>query len=78
MGKTRLAQEISVRALGRGFLLAPGRCYEAQGGVPFYPFLDALSTLYESVPPEVRATIPEHWPYVARLLPDHFPWQVQI
>ncbi len=76
IGKTRLAQEASVHAWERRFLVAAGRCYEAQSGVPFYPFLEALSTLHEGAPPEVREAIPERWPYLARLLPDHFPSRI--
>jgi len=71
IGKTRLAQEVSVHAWDRGFLVASGRCYEAQSGVPFYPFLEALGTLYEEAPEEARG----RWPYLERLLPDHFPSQ---
>lgn len=73
IGKTRLAQEASVHAREGGFVVASGRCYEAQSGVPFYPFLEALGTLYEDSPPKVREEIPERWPFLARLLPDHFP-----
>ncbi len=73
IGKTRLAQETSVLAREGGFVVASGRRYEAQSGVPFYPFLEALGTLYEDAPRKVREEIPEHWPYLVRLLPDHFP-----
>lgn len=73
IGKTRLAQEASVHAREGGFVVASGRCYEAQSGVPFYPFLEALGTLYEDAPPKVRDEMPERWPYLARLLPDQFP-----
>jgi tetratricopeptide (TPR) repeat protein/transcriptional regulator with XRE-family HTH domain len=76
IGKTRLAQEVSVHAWEHGFLVAAGRCYEAQDGVPFYPFLEAISTLYEEAPPAIRGEIPERWPYLARLLPDRFPSQI--
>lgn len=72
-GKTRLAQEASVHAREGGFVVAGGRCYEAQSGVPFYPFLEALGTLYEDAPRKIREEIPERRPYLARLLPDHFP-----
>jgi transcriptional regulator with XRE-family HTH domain len=54
IGKTRLAQEVSVHAWERGFHVASGRCYEAQSGVPFYPFLEALGTLYEEAPEGAR------------------------
>ncbi len=73
IGKTRLAQEASIHAWERRFVVAAGRCYEAQSGVPFYPFLDALCTLYDEAPPAIREAIPERWPYLAWLLPDHFP-----
>jgi predicted ATPase len=53
--------------------VASGRCYEAQSGVPFYPSMEALGTLYEEASPAVREAIPERWPYLVRLLPDHFP-----
>ena len=77
IGKTRLAQEVSVRAQERGFVVASGRCYEAHGGVPFYPFLDALSALYEEASSKVRGAIPERFPYLTMLLPDHFPsWPI--
>jgi hypothetical protein len=39
--------------------------------VPFNPFLEALGTLYEEAPEEARG----RWPYLERLLPDHFPSQ---
>ena len=39
VGKTRLAQEVSVHAWERGFHVASVRRYEAQRGVPIYPFL---------------------------------------
>ena len=58
IGKTRLAQEASVHAREGGFLVASGRCYEAQSGVPFYPFLETLGTLYEDAPSKVREKIP--------------------
>ncbi len=73
IGKTRLAQEASVHARERGFLVATGRCYEAQSSIPYYPFLDALGALYGEAPARVRNAVSERWPYVARLLPDHFP-----
>jgi tetratricopeptide (TPR) repeat protein/transcriptional regulator with XRE-family HTH domain len=71
IGKTRLAQEVSVHAWERGFHVASGRCYEAHSGVPFYPFLEALGKLYEEAPEEARG----RRPYLERLLPDHFPSQ---
>lgn len=72
VGKTRLAQEVSVHAWESGFLVVAGRCYEAQSGVPFYPFLEALGSLYEQTSPGLSEEAPRRWPYLPRLLPDHF------
>lgn len=70
VGKTRLAQEVMLSARNRNFLIATGRCYELHQSVPFYPFLDALATVYSTCPPALRAALPRRWPHVARLLPD--------
>ncbi len=78
IGKTRLAQEVSVHAWERRFLVTTGRCYEAHRGVPFYPFLDALPTLYQEAPTSIREAIPERWPYLAGLLPDYFPSRIVV
>jgi tetratricopeptide (TPR) repeat protein len=71
VGKTRLAQEVTLEARNRGFLVATGRCYEPSQGIPFYPFLEALSNAYVASPPAVRAIVAERWPHLGRLLPDH-------
>lgn len=69
-GKTRLAQEVSLDVRNRGFFVATGRCYEPEGNVPFYPFVEALETLVEIAPAELRRDIPRQWPYLDRLLGD--------
>jgi len=43
VGKTRLAQEVMVRAEERGFRVAISRCYEQHASVPFLPFAEVLS-----------------------------------
>ncbi|MGO8947508.1 MAG: BREX system ATP-binding domain-containing protein [Ktedonobacterales bacterium] len=70
VGKTRLAQEVSLVARERGFLIITGRCYAPQETVPYFPFLEALSRAYSSGSAMVRAALPTHWPQVARLLPE--------
>lgn len=69
-GKTRLAQEATLLARNRGFLLATGSCYESRQSIPYYPFLDALVTLYGAAPADVRAQMGARWPYLGRLLPE--------
>jgi len=71
IGKTRLAQEVSLHLWRREFLVAMGRCYEPQQAVPFYPFLDALATAYVAAPVTIQEHAGLRWPYLARLLPDH-------
>jgi class 3 adenylate cyclase/tetratricopeptide (TPR) repeat protein len=68
-GKTRLAQEVTLQLRDRDFLIAAGRCYEPQATVPFYPFLDALTTAYGSAPASIRSQVPRTWPDLGRLLP---------
>ena len=70
VGKTRLAQEVTLVAHNYGFLLIVGRCYEQQQSVPFYPFREALAMLYAVAPEAVRGRASERWPYLGRLLPD--------
>ena len=70
VGKTRLAQEVTLHVRNRGFLVASGRCYEPHQAVPFYPFLEALGAAHRAAPPAIRADAAQRWPYLARLLPD--------
>jgi predicted ATPase len=51
VGKTRLAQEVTLKAQHWGFLVATGRCYEPEQAVPFYPFLEALGAVYNALSP---------------------------
>lgn len=69
-GKTRLAQEVTLHARDRGFLIAAGSCFEPRESVPYYPFLDVLTTLYNLAPPAIRSQAVQRWPYLARLFPD--------
>lgn len=70
IGKTRLAQEVGAEAWRRDFLVAAGRCYEPQETIPYYPFLEALATLYEVAPAEISGVTGQRWPYLATLLPE--------
>ncbi len=68
-GKTRLAQEVTLSARNRGFLVAAGRCYEGEQSVPYYPFREALTTLLNVCSPGLRASVPQRWPDMQVLLP---------
>jgi predicted ATPase len=69
VGKTRLAQEVTLELRDRGFLIAAGSCYEARQTAAFYPWLAALGTLYPLAPPELREQVTRRWPYLGKLLP---------
>jgi tetratricopeptide (TPR) repeat protein/DNA-binding XRE family transcriptional regulator len=69
IGKTRLAQELTVALRDRGFLVAAGRCTEADETVPYHPFVEALTTLYQLTPPDLEATVSQEWPQLATLVP---------
>jgi tetratricopeptide (TPR) repeat protein len=71
IGKTRLAQEVALLTRNRGFLVATGSCYAPYQAVPYYPFLEALATAYQSAAPTVKAALPERWTDVTRLLPQY-------
>jgi class 3 adenylate cyclase len=73
VGKTRLAQEASVEARSRGFLVATGRCYESQRALAYYPFLEALAHLLHAAPAPLRGVAGKRWPHLARLLPEELP-----
>lgn len=75
VGKTRLAQEVTLKARNHSFIMATGRCYEPEATVPFYPFLEALATLYGVSPEHTRSQLPHRWPEVERLLPNQSPAQ---
>jgi serine/threonine protein kinase/DNA-binding beta-propeller fold protein YncE len=68
IGKTRLAQELSVMLRNRGFLVATGRSYQRDRAVPFGPFLEALGVLYGEAAPSQRAQVSQRWPDLGRFL----------
>jgi tetratricopeptide (TPR) repeat protein len=69
-GKTRLAQEATIALRDQSFIIAAGRCYEPEQTVPYYPFLDALSTVFDAAAPSLQRDAPRRWPYLAALLPE--------
>jgi predicted ATPase/serine/threonine protein kinase/class 3 adenylate cyclase len=78
IGKTRLAEEIAVRAERQGFSVLWGRCHEGEWPPPYGPFIDALEahvSLLEQA--ELRrdlgdtaGVIAQLVPVVRQLLPD--------
>ncbi len=52
IGKTRLAEELSVYARLRGAQALTGQCYETEGAPPYIPFVEALRQYVNSCPAE--------------------------
>src|SRR5215831_20426501 len=52
IGKSRLLQEIAIRAEEFGALVLRGGASEAEGMPPYLPFLEALGQYIRSTPPE--------------------------
>ena len=74
VGKTRLAQEITLAVRDRDFLIAASSCYEARQSSAFFPFLDVVASLYALAPASLQIQVRERWPYLAALLPsENFP-----
>jgi class 3 adenylate cyclase len=55
VGKTRLAQEVTLHVRNAGFTITAGRCYEPHQAVAFYPFVDALAGAYAAASPALQA-----------------------
>jgi DNA-binding NarL/FixJ family response regulator len=68
VGKTRLAQEASLLADERGYLVLVGRCYEERASLPLYPFVDALAAGLALAPDSLRRQVPRRWPDLGTLL----------
>lgn len=58
IGKSRLAEEVSQRAFGRGFCVVWGRCREGEGAPPFWPWTQILRGVLRAsglvAPAEIR------------------------
>ena len=71
IGKTRLAEELSARAAGRGHAVLVGRCWEAGGAPPYWPWAQALRAhAREQDPGALRAQLGAGASVVAQLVPE--------
>ena len=71
IGKSRLLQEIAIRAKEVGALVLLGGASEAEGMPPYLPFLEALGSYIRATPPElVRDQAGSMAPVLATILPE--------
>ena len=74
IGKSRLAAALGARAHARGARVVVGRCWEAGGAPPYWPWIQALRALVEGIEPEslplrVGADLAELMPELRDLVP---------
>lgn len=71
MGKTRLVAAGLERALGAGFAVLAGRCFEGEGGPPFWPWAQAIRVLLRRFPVDtVRGWLGEQAEGLAQILSE--------
>jgi tetratricopeptide (TPR) repeat protein len=71
IGKSRLADELQSRARGRGAAVLVGRCWEAGGAPPFWPWVQALRARVRDRDPEaVRSELGGAAHGLAYLIPE--------
>ncbi len=71
IGKTRLLDEIAVRAAHDGAIVLRGGASEAEGMPPYLPFLEALGRYIEETPvDQLRTQVAATSPLLASILPE--------
>jgi len=70
IGKTRLLQAATQRAVAGGWRVLAGGCYRRGGQQSYAPLLDALARYLHALPPERQCAELEGCAWLARLLPE--------
>jgi tetratricopeptide (TPR) repeat protein len=71
IGKSRLAEELSLRARDRGFEVLAGRCWEAGGAPAYWPWVQALRAhVRQTDPALLRAQLGTGAGEIAQVLPE--------
>lgn len=71
IGKSRMADEIATRARKLGAQVAWGRCWEAGGAPPYWPWVQSLRSLARDLTPDdLRTLIGPAASDIAQLLPE--------
>lgn len=71
VGKTRLAEEVMLRAQQKGMLSFTGHCYEMEAALPYAPFVEILEATAETIPADIfRDVMGDSAPELARFAPQ--------
>src|SRR5262249_42154651 len=69
IGKTRLATEFARTARARGATVRWGRCWEASGAPPYWPWVEVVRDITRGLAPAAREEIVKDEPYLAQIAP---------
>ncbi|MBA2724722.1 MAG: AAA family ATPase [Actinobacteria bacterium] len=71
IGKTRLAEEVAVRAGQKGMLSFTGHCFEMETAIPYAPFAEILEATAETIPADTfREVMGDSASELARFAPQ--------
>jgi predicted ATPase len=70
IGKTRTAEELASYAVGHAVHPVWGRCYEAEGAPPFWPWVQILRVAVNRSGDRVGELLGDRAPYIAQLVPE--------
>lgn len=71
VGKTRLAEEVALRAQQKGMLNFAGHCFEMEAAIPYAPFVEILEATAETIPADTfREVMGDSAPELARFAPQ--------
>ncbi len=71
IGKSRLTERLGEHAQGQGFVVLVGRCWEAGGAPPFWPFTQALRALWRQLPEAaLLRLLADKGEYLRSILPE--------
>lgn len=76
IGKSRLLQEAAERGRRAGLRPLLGRCSEAEGAPPYWPWIQILRDLLDGVGSQVAAVLRSRRRALARILPELVPEEV--
>ncbi|MCZ6890321.1 MAG: AAA family ATPase [Gammaproteobacteria bacterium] len=71
VGKTRLVEEVALRARTDGVLVLSGRCQDLEAPPAYHPFIEQIELALRIVAPErLRRALGDNAPEIAKLMPE--------
>ena len=70
IGKTRLSEELEVRARASGMRVLWGRCWDAGGAPSFWPWIQIFRSYLRNAGPQILNARPQRAALIAQLVPE--------